>query len=103
MALDRLDRGELIEAPVRSDQVPYPVLVLRLTPAGLRSAGAWPSPESVLSALVDTLNSTADRLEDRQPEKAYRLRDVAGFLVGAVRDVGVDVVAKLASHAAGLP
>ena len=82
---------------------PYPMHITGVTERGLRAVGAWPSPDSVVDALLDQLEKQANDIAVSQPEKSKRLTDAVGFLATGARDVLVGVVTGIAKQAAGLP
>ena len=65
-----------------------------------RAVGQWPTGESLVSQLVEGLAAAAEQEPD--PERKSRLRQTAGLLGGAVRDIAVDIASKFAERAAGL-
>jgi hypothetical protein len=100
-SLQRLAEDRLIEVINTMDGTPWPSTVTRITPAGLRRAGAWPNPESLINTLAKGLEETAEQIGVEETE-ACRLRAAAQ----AVRDVGLDfsakVTAELIAKASGL-
>jgi hypothetical protein len=80
------------------DGRPYPTAIKEVTEKGLRTAGAWPNPEDVLSLVADLLNQMARKVETDQPEQAGKLRSAAQFLLGAGKQVGLGLVTQLLAH-----
>lgn len=77
----------------------YPSRVGGITSEARRALGMWPSPEPLADRLVAALNTAADAEPD--PQRSSRLRDVAGWLGGAARDLGVEISAALISRNTG--
>lgn len=98
----RLARGGYLEAGALTLGWPYPHWVTRLTPAGLRCVGVWPNPKAAVDGVVDALDELAQRLDQRSPDQAQRLRAVLPWLGGAFREVGVDLASRILVRAAGL-
>jgi hypothetical protein len=71
-----------------------------VTPEARRAVGQWPTGESLVARLVDGLQAAADREAD--PERKSRLRQAASLLGGTVRDIVVDVAARVIERGAGL-
>jgi hypothetical protein len=65
-----------------------------------RAVGQWPTGESLVSQLAKGLAAAAETEAD--PERKTRLRQAAGLLGGAVRDIAVDIAERFAERAAGL-
>jgi hypothetical protein len=80
--------------------VPDTWYVAQVTASARQAVGQWPTAENVLAQLVDGLNDAAER--ERDPERKNRLRAIAGGLGGSVRDVAVDIVARIIEHRTGL-
>jgi hypothetical protein len=102
-AVDRLEDARLIEVLNALDGKPYPSLVHKVTTAGLRASGAYPSEASILTALEDALADLADRQEAANPEEASKLRAAAGVVGRMAVSVGTDFASRFVAHAAGLP
>lgn len=100
-ALDRLMKARLIDGQNLLDGTPWPSYVSGLTTAGLRVAGAWPTPASLQSELIARLITSAERIEADQPVKAGKLREVAEVLGGVASDVFAKVIAEVLAKAAG--
>ena len=75
------------------------VTLTRLTERGRRTAGLWPSEQSI-EAFQAALLEVADRTRD--PEQASFFRRVATFVGGMSRDVAVDFTAAFAAKMAGM-
>jgi hypothetical protein len=71
-----------------------------VTPEARRAVGQWPTADSLITRLVDGFNAAAEREPD--PERKSRLRAIASGLGGSVRDVAVDIVARVIEHRTGL-
>jgi hypothetical protein len=71
-----------------------------VTPAARRAVGQWPTAESLIGQLVSGLEAAAEREDD--PVRKGRLRQAASLLGGAVRDIAVDIAAKVIERGAGL-
>ena len=54
-----------------------------------RAVGQWPTGESLVSQLAEGLAAAAEKEAD--PERKTRLRQAAGLLGGAVRDIAVEI------------
>lgn len=65
-----------------------------------RAVGQWPTGESLVSQLAEGLAAAAEKEAD--PERKTRLRQAAGLLGGAVRDIAVEIAGRFAERAAGL-
>jgi hypothetical protein len=72
---------------VEIDELTYPIFVTRIFERALQATGRWPSPETLVSGLVDALNQAADSEND--PEKKSRLRQTAETLGGAALQVAI--------------
>jgi hypothetical protein len=92
-------RGEYVELMETGGNPGY-WPVLRLTSAGLRAVGQWPSPESVVDALAEAFGQAAEREPDS--EKKGRLRQVGSFLSSAGREVATEVVSKVILRSTGM-
>lgn len=64
-----------------------------VTPAARQAVGQWPTPESLITRLVEGLTAAAEREAD--PERKSRLRQAAVLLGGAARDVAVAVASSV--------
>jgi hypothetical protein len=71
-----------------------------VTPEARRAVGQWPTAESLIGQLVTGLEAAAEREDD--PERRGRLRQAASLLGGAVRDIAVDIAAKVIERGTGL-
>jgi hypothetical protein len=69
-------------------------------PEARRAVGQWPTGESLVSQLVAGLDAAAER--ETNPERKSRMWQAAALLGGAVRDVVVDIAAKIIERGAGL-
>jgi hypothetical protein len=79
------------------EEVRVPSYISGVTERARRAVGAWPTPESVVDQLVQALTATAER--ERDPERESKLKEVAAWLAGGMRDVAVQVVgAVLTQH-----
>lgn len=67
----------------------------RMTPAARRATGLWPSPESVTDRMLTALDEQIDAAQD--PERKSKLVKVRDSLLGAGRDLMVDVVGAVVS------
>ena len=65
-----------------------------------RAVGQWPTGEGLVSQLAEGLAAAAEKEAD--PERKTRLRQAAGLLGGAVRDIAIEIAGKFAERAAGL-
>jgi hypothetical protein len=65
-----------------------------------RAVGQWPTGESLVSQLAEGLAAAAEKEAD--PERKTRLRQTAGLLGGAVRDIAVEIAGRFVERAAGL-
>jgi hypothetical protein len=74
--------------------------VNRVTPEARRAVGQWPTAEGLIDRLVRAFNDAADGEEDA--ERYYHLRQVAGLLGDAVRDVAIRVAETVISPS-GVP
>ncbi|NYD20954.1 hypothetical protein [Kineococcus aurantiacus] len=88
-ALRNLARDGLIRG-IPVGELPYPIRISEVTPDGLRAAGAWPSPDSVVDALVRELHARADTASD--PEEKTRWQRMAEQVGGTAREIFVGVV-----------
>lgn len=71
-----------------------------VTPAARQAVGQWPSPENLITRLVEGLNAAAEHEAD--PEQKNRLRQAAGLLGGTVRDIATDIAAQVIGRSMGL-
>jgi hypothetical protein len=74
--------------------------VRSVTPAGRQAVGQWPTPESLADQLAAAFRTAAEAEPDE--ENQSRLRQVAGFLASAGRDIAVDVIGQVISHSTGM-
>ena len=65
-----------------------------------RAVGQWPTGEGLVSQLAEGLAAAAEKEAD--PERKTRLRQAAGLLGGAVRDIAIEIAGRFAERAAGL-
>ncbi len=71
-----------------------------VTPDARRAVGQWPTGEGLVSQLAEGLAAAAEKEAD--PERKTRLRQAAGLLGGAVRDIAIEIAGRFAERAAGL-
>jgi len=102
-ALVRLTKHGYIESLSGSWGKPYPMAIHGITERGLRAAGVWPSPDSVVDTLLGRLEEQANNMAVSQPEKSKRLQEVVGFFAGAGREVLVNVISSGIKQMTGLP
>jgi len=102
-ALVRLEKGRYIECFQGSWGKPYPQAVMSISERGLRAAGAWPNPSSVVDAVLQRLEEQANAIAISQPEKSSKLKEAVVFFATAGREVLANVLSSVASKAAGLP
>lgn len=74
--------------------------ISRITPAARRVVGQWPTPESLVDQLAAAFAAAADKESDA--EQKGRLRQVAGFLGSAGRDVAVGVITAVVGRSMGV-
>lgn len=94
-ALDRLHRAGLIEIIDAMDGTPWPSTVMGVTTAGLRTAGAWPTPESMRDRLLAELEAAADRISASEPEKSKRIQQIVEYFRFAATEIISETVAKV--------
>jgi hypothetical protein len=74
--------------------------VEKITPAGRRAAGQWPSPDDLVPRLIQALEQVADKTTD--PDQQGKLRQAAA----AVGSIGAKLVgevgARMIEHQMGL-
>lgn len=70
--------------------------VYAVTEDARRAVGQWPTGESLVNQLVEGLTAAAEAESD--PEQQNRLRQVAGFLVGAGRTIAINVASAIVQH-----
>jgi hypothetical protein len=87
--LRELARQDLAEIVELSDQGDFQ---LRPTARGVRMGRQWPTPETLIDAVILALEREADSTGD--DERRGGLRQVADALGGFARDVAVDVVSQ---------
>lgn len=75
-------------------------MVSGVTAAARQAVGQWPTPESLVDQLAAAFGDAAEAEPDA--EKKSRLRQVAGFLTSAGRDVATEVVSKVILHSTGM-
>lgn len=75
------------------------ILVLGLTPQGLREIGDWPSPEDPIGSLVAALTAAAARTSD--PDERSRLQRAVAAVGGLVGTVATEVIKAHAVAIAG--
>jgi hypothetical protein len=80
---------------------PFGGFVQAVTPAGLAAAGAWPSPGALLIRLHVELDHLAAAAELSSPEKASKVRQLAGAITSVAKDIGEDLLVKSILQAAG--
>jgi hypothetical protein len=102
-ALTRLDENGYIRAVPLAFGQNYPSSILGITERGLRTVGAWPSPDNVVTALLQRLEEQANAMATSKPEESKRLKEVVGFFAGAGREVLVNVITGVFKQATGLP
>jgi hypothetical protein len=73
--------------------------VLKATPEARREVGQWPTPESLVARLAEGLNVAAERESD--PDRKSLLTHTAGLLGETLRDVVIEVVARIIGPVAG--
>ncbi|MGV9712100.1 hypothetical protein ACWDTI_15715 [Gordonia sp. NPDC003424] len=64
------------------------LVVGKPTSDALRAAGQWPSPETLLRRLIDTLQAAADD-ESRPTEERKRFQQIAGWLGSTAYQVAI--------------
>jgi hypothetical protein len=92
-----LDDGGYVELDNRRGLVDA---VTKLTPAGRRAAGQWPSAEDLVPRLVEALTQVADTTDDLAQKG--RLRQAAATLGGVGRQIAVEISTKMLEHQMGL-
>jgi hypothetical protein len=98
-SLDALE-GEYVVEVHRTMGDPSVWTITRITATARRAVGEWPTPESLVDQLAAA--SAVAAVKEPDSEKKGRLRQVAGFLGSAGRDVATDVVSKVIGHALGV-
>lgn len=92
--------GEYVVEVHRTMGDPSVWFIMKVTAAARRAVGQWPTPESLVEQLAAAFGEAADTEPDA--EKKGRLRQVAGFLTSAGRDVATEVVSKVILHSTGM-
>jgi hypothetical protein len=98
-SLDALE-GEYVVEVSRTMGDPSVWFITKVTATARRAVGQWPAPEGLVDQLAAAFAAAAEKEPD--PEEKGRLRQVAGFLGSAGRDVATDVVSKVIGHALGV-
>lgn len=86
-----LGGGEFAKFMTGGDPSPYVLMLPRLTGAGCRVVGTWPS-ESFGDALLEMLSQAAEEAEPEQSSKFHKV-------LGAIKEVGVSVFTEVAASA----
>ena len=77
------------------DQAAHPIILTSVHPRALQAVGAWPSPEQLVSRLLDALADAAENAPtDEERSRARRALD-------ALRAAGWDVLVNAAGGALG--
>lgn len=93
-AIGRLHRGGFVEvAGPLLDQTDY-YIVRRLTPAGLRQVGAWPTPGDLADAFKKVIEREAAEADKTDPEKGKKLHQ----LLASAEDLGTSFLAKVTAE-----
>jgi len=74
--------------------------VTKVTSDARRAVGQWPTAENLLARLADAFGEAAK--DEPDPKRRGKLREVAGFLTGAGRDVATEVMAKVILRQSGM-
>lgn len=74
--------------------------VVAVTPAARRAAGQWPAPGDVVDQIVAALESAAEMSTDES--RRTTLRGIAMGLMGAGRDIAVQVLATTIAKTTGV-
>lgn len=77
-----------------------PVIVSGVMERARRAVGAWPNPEDLVDRLVSAFTKAAE--DEQDPERKSKLRQTAGWLSGALRDVAVQVAATAVGRSVGM-
>lgn len=91
-------KGEYVDLQITGE--PGASYVRGVTSAARRAVGQWPTPESLADQLAAAFRTAAETEPDE--EKQSRLRQVAGFLGSAGRDIAVGVIGQVISHSTGM-
>lgn len=75
------------------------VMVEGTTSAGLLAVGAWPSPASVVEAVIAAIEDQAEA--EPEPERRGRLRKVASAISEAGREIVIEVGAAVVAKQVG--
>jgi len=78
----------------------YPVIISDVTERARRAVGQWPTPESLVSQVVDGLSEAA--AHEPEPGKKRALREAASVLGDTAKDVATEIAAKIIVHAGGM-
>lgn len=73
---------------------------IRLVAAGRRATEQWPSDESALRLLVETLTELAEQESD--PNKKSKLRKAAEGLAGITGDLATNIAAAYLARVSGI-
>lgn len=79
-------------------QLPGLALVTKLTPAGRREVGLWPSPDTAADRLMASLEQAIDQAEGEQKTRLQKVRD---GLAKAGRDVIIGIATGVATGQLG--
>lgn len=71
--------------------------VLKATPEARREVGQWPTPASLIARLAGGLGAAAE--QERDPDRKSLLTHTAGLLGETLRDVAVEVAARILTPA----
>lgn len=75
-------------------------VILSVTPAARRAAGQWPAPADVVDQIVAALEVAAE--ECTEESRRSTLRGIAMGLMGAGRDIAVQVIATTIAKTSGV-
>jgi DNA-binding PadR family transcriptional regulator len=94
LALRYLESDGLVEQPPRESRRASGVQIQRVTAAGLRRAGAWPTEQTALDRMLASLEAIAANTEAPDDDRS-RARRILSELTGDGRNLGLAVVTAI--------
>lgn len=78
----------------------YPNFITDVTERARRTVGQWPTAESLVTEISNSLAQAADCETD--PQRRSRLRDAALVIGDSARSIAVEVASRFIEHQAGM-
>jgi hypothetical protein len=102
LAVRALLADGLVDAAESRTQTDYGAFIREITPDGLRRLDQWPSDDTRIEIIVQTLYAIADAVEPSKPQEASALRRAAEEVTGFGREALLRIIEGAALRGMGL-